>query len=179
MAEWAMGRKWGVAPRRCGPAADADAQGGCGGERAIVHCLRSRDGMTRSPGRDAARDFDLGGWGRALGEGLNTSLNTSQVITLGVSINIVVREISTLGEGFNTQVITLSLPYRMAYVWRAWCFNIVVPGCRGDRLCPLGAPLDPRGSGLLFFMFIRPQPYTCLGIEWLTQGGAVYYFSCL
>ena len=39
--------------------------------------------------------------------------------------------------------------------------------------------LDPRGSGLLFFMFIRPQPYTCLGIEWLTQGGVVYYFSCL
>ena len=31
-----MGRKWGVAPRRCGPAAYADAQGGCGGERAIV-----------------------------------------------------------------------------------------------------------------------------------------------
>ena len=29
----------------------------------------------------------------------------------------------------------------------------------------------PRGSGLLFFMFIRAQPYTCLGIEWLTQGG--------
>ena len=26
--------------------------------------------------------------------------------------------------------------------------------------------LDPRGSGPLFFMFIRPQPYTCLGIEW-------------
>jgi hypothetical protein len=28
--------------------------------------------------------------------------------------------------------------------------------------------LDPRGSGLLFFnfMFIRPHPYTCLGIEW-------------
>ena len=26
--------------------------------------------------------------------------------------------------------------------------------------------VDPRGSGLLFFMFIRPQPYTCLGIEW-------------
>jgi hypothetical protein len=25
---------------------------------------------------------------------------------------------------------------------------------------------DPRGGGLLFFMFIRPQPYTCLGIEW-------------
>jgi len=25
-----------------------------------------------------------------------------------------------------------------------------------------------RGSGLLFFMFIRrPQPYTCLGIEWI------------
>jgi len=39
--------------------------------------------------------------------------------------------------------------------------------------------LDPRGSGLLFFMFIRPHPYTCLGIEWLTQGGVVYYFSCL
>jgi hypothetical protein len=30
--------------------------------------------------------------------------------------------------------------------------------------------VDPRGSGLLFFMCIRPQPYTCLGIEWLTQG---------
>ena len=29
--------------------------------------------------------------------------------------------------------------------------------------------VDPRGSGLLFFMFIRPQPYTCLGIEWLTH----------
>ena len=29
------------------------------------------------------------------------------------------------------------------------------------------ALLDPRGSGLLFFMFIRPQPYTCLGIECL------------
>jgi hypothetical protein len=27
-------------------------------------------------------------------------------------------------------------------------------------------------------MFIRPQPYTCLGIAWLTQGGVVYYFSC-
>ena len=39
--------------------------------------------------------------------------------------------------------------------------------------------LDPRGSGPLFFMFIRPQPYTCLGIEWLTQGGVVHYFSCL
>jgi hypothetical protein len=39
--------------------------------------------------------------------------------------------------------------------------------------------VDPRGSGLLFFMFIRPQPYTCLGIEWLTQGGVAYYFSCL
>ena len=25
--------------------------------------------------------------------------------------------------------------------------------------------VDPRGSGQLFFMFIRPQPYTCLGIE--------------
>jgi hypothetical protein len=42
-----------------------------------------------------------------------------------------------------------------------------------------------RGSGqastlgLLFFMFIRAQPYTCLGIEWLTQGGVVYYFSCV
>ena len=35
------------------------------------------------------------------------------------------------------------------------------------------------GSGLLFFMFIRPPPYTCLGIAWLTQGGVVYYFSCL
>jgi hypothetical protein len=39
--------------------------------------------------------------------------------------------------------------------------------------------VDPRGSGLLFFMFIRPQPHTCLGTEWLTQGGVVYYFSCL
>ena len=36
--------------------------------------------------------------------------------------------------------------------------------------------VDPtRGSGLLFFVFQRPQPYTCLGIEWLTQGGVVYY----
>ena len=33
----------------------------------------------------------------------------------------------------------------------------------------LGNLLDPRGSGLLFFMFIRPQPYTCLGIECLKQ----------
>jgi predicted membrane channel-forming protein YqfA (hemolysin III family) len=23
-------------------------------------------------------------------------------------------------------------------------------------------------------MFIRPHTYTCLGIEWLTQGGVVY-----
>jgi hypothetical protein len=30
--------------------------------------------------------------------------------------------------------------------------------------------VDPRGSGLLFFMFIRPHPYTCLGIE--CQGSA-------
>ena len=33
---------------------------------------------------------------------------------------------------------------------------------------PHAAPtyiLDPRGSGLLFFMFLRAQPYTCLGIE--------------
>jgi hypothetical protein len=27
--------------------------------------------------------------------------------------------------------------------------------------------LDPRGSGQLFFMFIRPHPYTCLGIDLL------------
>ena len=47
---------------------------------------------------------------------------------------------------------------------------------------PTEVTLDPRGSGLRFFMFIRPQPYTCLGIERLTQGnggGVVYYFSCL
>ena len=37
--------------------------------------------------------------------------------------------------------------------------------------------VDPRGSGLLFFMFIRPQPYTCLGIEWLTQGGVAGEWS--
>ena len=46
----------------------------------------------------------------------------------------------------------------------------------------LGAALTQGGvvyTSLLFFMFIRPQPYTCLGIEWLTQGGVVYYFSCL
>ena len=31
--------------------------------------------------------------------------------------------------------------------------------------------VDPRGRGLLFFMFIRPQPYTCLGIEcWVKKG---------
>jgi hypothetical protein len=29
--------------------------------------------------------------------------------------------------------------------------------------------LKLRGSGLLFFMFVRPQPYTCLGIEWVTN----------
>ena len=28
--------------------------------------------------------------------------------------------------------------------------------------------LDPRGSGQLYLMCIRPQPYTCFGIEWLT-----------
>jgi hypothetical protein len=44
-----------------------------------------------------------------MGEGFNT-----QVITLWC-FNIVGREILTLGVGFNTQVITL------------WCFNIVVP----------------------------------------------------
>ena len=33
-----------------------------------------------------------------------------------------------------------------------------------------------KGDALV--MFLRPQPYTCLGIEWLTQGGVVYYFSC-
>ena len=36
--------------------------------------------------------------------------------------------------------------------------------------------LDPRGSGLLSTIFhvykaLRPQPYTCLGIEWLTTQG--------
>jgi hypothetical protein len=30
---------------------------------------------------------------------------------------------------------------------------------------PTSYILDPRGSGLLFFMFLRAQPYTCLGIE--------------
>ena len=39
-------------------------------------------------------------------------------------------------------------------------YRIVVPD-RDDT----ETNLDPRGSGLLFFMFIRPQPYTCLGIE--------------
>ena len=41
--------------------------------------------------------------------------------------------------------------------------------------------VDPRGSGLLsFHVYKAPplalHPYTCLGIEWLTQGGVVYYF---
>ena len=27
--------------------------------------------------------------------------------------------------------------------------------------------VDPKGSGLLFFMFRRAHPYTCLGIEWV------------
>ena len=36
----------------------------------------------------------------------------------------------------------------------------------GDSSSPFLTQL-PRGSGLLFFMFIRPQPYTCLGIECL------------
>jgi hypothetical protein len=34
------------------------------------------------------------------------------------------------------------------------------------------AMLDTRGSGLLFFMFIRPQPYTCLGSEWSVRDPA-------
>ena len=39
--------------------------------------------------------------------------------------------------------------------------------------------VDPRGRGLLFFMFIRPQPYTCLGIEWLDPLGLTQGFvSC-
>ena len=37
---------------------------------------------------------------------------------------------------------------------------------------------DPmRWSGILFFMFISAQPYTCLGIEWLTQGGESERFT--
>ena len=32
--------------------------------------------------------------------------------------------------------------------------------------------VDPRGSGLLFFMFIRPHPYTCLGIGMVDPSGA-------
>ena len=45
-------------------------------------------------------------------------------------------------------------------------------GTRGPEITSVSALkksiLDPRGSGLLFFMFIRrPQPYTYLGIEWI------------
>jgi len=39
--------------------------------------------------------------------------------------------------------------------------------------------LTQGGVVYYFSCFIRPKPYTCLGIEWLTQGGVVYYFSCL
>ncbi len=35
--------------------------------------------------------------------------------------------------------------------------------------------VDPRGSGLLFFMFIRPHPYTCLGTEAVLVGA--YYLN--
>ena len=42
-----------------------------------------------------------------------------------------------------------------------------------------GASLGIPTIGVYYFsclFIIRPQPYTCLGIEWLTQGGVVYYF---
>jgi hypothetical protein len=55
-----------------------------------------------------------------LGEGFNT-----QVITLWC-FYIVGREILTLGEGFNTQVITL------------WCFYIVPAAGSLGRDCPTG-----------------------------------------
>jgi hypothetical protein len=42
-------------------------------------------------------------------------------------------------------------------------YDVYVAASTGCRVCVLTL-LDPRGSGLLFFMFIRPQPYTCLGI---------------
>ena len=48
------------------------------------------------------------------------------------------------------------------------CFLLFVICGTDSQYVPMliVTPLDPRGSGLLFFMFIRPQPYTtCLGIE--------------
>ena len=36
--------------------------------------------------------------------------------------------------------------------------------------------VDPKGSGLLFFMFLRAQPYTCLGIECQQSGALVHKF---
>jgi len=46
--------------------------------------------------------------------------------------------------------------------------RVLVFSFRLFLIVPHAAPtyiLDPRGSGLLFFMFLRAQPYTCLGIE--------------
>jgi hypothetical protein len=57
---------------------------------------------------------------------------------------------------------------------------------RHGSIWPTSGALDPRAKGewsILFFMFDKaPEPYTCFGIEWLTQvsrGSRVYYFSCL
>jgi len=69
----------------------------------------------------------------------------------------------------------------MCSVLSCACGDGIQAAMEGERTDHPGekSHLDPRGSGLLFFMFIRPHPYTCLGNEWLTQGGVVYYFSCL
>ena len=69
---------------------------------------------------------------------------------------------------------TLSL-MRRSRPSRATCRASCAAGLR----CELGASCDsdPRWSGILFFMFIRAQPYTCLGIEWLTQGGESERFT--
>ena len=46
------------------------------------------------------------------------------------------------------------------------CLEVII---RAQPYTCLGIEwLTQGGSGLLFFMFIRAQPYTCLGIEWRT-----------
>ena len=73
---------------------------------------------------------------------------------------------------------TLSL-VRRSRPSRATCRASCMASCAAGLRCELGASCDsdPRWSGILFFMFIRAQPYTCLGIEWLTQGGESERFT--
>ena len=88
------------------------------------------------------------------------------------------------GEGSQIFVLRGRAVCRCALDRRHWP-TIERDGCCVDHTledptCNKGEGGVPSGQastlGLLFFKFIRAQPYTCLGIEWLTQGGVVYYF---